>query len=415
MSMVMLIAIPIFLLTIALDWFAGYMKGKKDYYRFADTVTNLNLGVGQQATNIMSKIVLIGIYDYLYRHFAFVELGNSIPVIIVCTLLFDFIYYWAHRWAHEMNIFWGAHVVHHQSEEYNLSVALRQSWFHNLIAFPLFLPMAFMGFNTLVLGGVAAFVTLYQYWIHTQAIGKMPRWFEFIFNTPSHHRVHHGVNPKYIDKNHAAFLIIWDRMFGTFKEEEETPDFGITTRFPSMNPVWANFHYYVEMFQKASMMRTWKDKVKMIGARPGWLPDYLGGFQQVKEVDKNNRHVYDTSASLSSKVYVTVQFLLITWGIMSFMAHFEELSWFYRILFFCILTISLLICGAILENKKWVVSAEIFRLVLAAISIPFLYYHQFFAWFWVVLPAAVILFIAFNIWLLINWSKGDFREAVVHT
>jgi alkylglycerol monooxygenase len=147
MSSLMLIAIPIFFLTIAIDWFAGYIKGKKDYYRFADTITNLNLGVGQQATGIMSKFILLGIYDYLYRHFAFYEMGTSIVTIIICTLLFDFIYYWAHRWAHTMNFFWGAHVVHHQSEEYNLSVALRQSWFHNLIAFPLFLPMAFMGFS----------------------------------------------------------------------------------------------------------------------------------------------------------------------------------------------------------------------------------------------------------------------------
>jgi len=408
--MVMLIAIPIFFLTIALDWLAVYMKGKKDYYRFADTIVNLNLGVGSQATGLMGKVILLGTYDYLYRHFAFFELGNSIPVIIACTLIFDFIYYWAHRWAHEMNIFWGAHVVHHQSEEYNLSVALRQSWFHNFLAFPLFLPMAFMGFSTIVLGGVAAFVTLYQYWIHTQAINKFPKWFEFIFNTPSHHRVHHGVNPKYIDKNHAAFLIIWDRMFGTFKEEEETPDFGITTRFPSMNPVWANFHYYVDMAQKASRMTNVADKLKMIYARPGWLPDYLGGYQAPQEVEKNSRPVYETNASLSSKIYVSIQFLLITWGIMSFMMHFEELNWFYRILFFSILTMSLLICGGILENKKWVLVAEEVRLVLAAVSIPFLYYQQFFQWFWVILPVSVLLFIVFNVWLFTIRSKGEFAR-----
>src|SRR5690606_18335574 len=146
MSIIMLIAISIFFLTIAIDWLAMYLKGKKDYYRFADTITNLNLGVGSQAVGLFAKFILIGVYDYLYSNFAFVELGSSVAVIIACTILFDFIYYWAHRWGHEMNFFWGAHVVHHQSEEYNLSVALRQSWFHSLIAFPLFIPMAFMGF-----------------------------------------------------------------------------------------------------------------------------------------------------------------------------------------------------------------------------------------------------------------------------
>jgi alkylglycerol monooxygenase len=264
------------------------------------------------------------------------------------------------------------------------------------------------GFQPLVLGGVAGFVTLYQYWIHTQAIHKFPRWFEFIFNTPAHHRVHHGVNPKYIDKNHGAFLIIWDRMFGTFKEEEETPDFGITTRFPSMNPVWANFHYYIDMAQKASRMNNISDKLKMIFARPGWLPDELGGYQAPPEVDKSNRPVYETQASTSSKVYVVFQFILITWGIMSFMIHFDNLSWFYRTLFFAILTMSLLISGAILENKKWVLVAEEIRLVLAAISIPVLYYYQFPQWFWLTLISSVLLFITFNVWLLVNRAKGEF-------
>jgi sterol desaturase/sphingolipid hydroxylase (fatty acid hydroxylase superfamily) len=413
MSSVMLIAIPVFFITIAIDWLAGYLKGKKNYYRFADTITNLNLGVGQQAINIATKMLLLGIYDYTYKHFALLELGSSIPVIIACTILFDFIYYWAHRWAHEINFFWGAHVVHHQSEAYNLSVALRQSWFHNLIAFPLFLPLAVMGFNTLVLGGVAVFITLYQYWIHTQAIGKMHPWFEYIFNTPSHHRVHHGVNPKYIDKNHGAFLIIWDRLFGTFKAEEETPDFGITTRFLSMNPVWANFHYYVEMLQKTAQMKNWKDKLKIIVARPGWLPAYLGGFQQIKEVDKKNWPLFDANTSLSAKIYVAVQFLLIVWGLMSYMAHFDVLNWFYRLLFLAIIMMSILICGAILENKKWVIVAETVRLSLAAISIPYLYYVQFFKWFGIVLPTTVILFVVFNIWIFLNWKHEHHSRSLL--
>jgi alkylglycerol monooxygenase len=163
MSIVMLIAIPIFFLTIFIDWLAMYLKGKKDYYRFADTITNLNLGIGSQAVGLLTKFILLGVYDYCYTNFAFTDLGNAWYIWIANILLFDFIYYWAHRWGHEMNFFWGAHSVHHQSEEYNLSVALRQSWFHGLIAFPLFVPMAFLGFNTLQLGAVAAFITLYQY------------------------------------------------------------------------------------------------------------------------------------------------------------------------------------------------------------------------------------------------------------
>lgn len=409
MSIIMLVAIPIFFLTIFIDWLAMSIKGKKDYYRFADTVTNLNLGVGSQSVGLMTKFILLGIYDYCYAHFAITDLGNAWYIWIANVLLFDFIYYWAHRWSHEMNFFWGAHSVHHQSEEYNLSVALRQSWFHSLIAFPLFVPMAFLGFNTLQLGAVAAFITLYQYWIHTKVIKSFPAWFEYVFNTPAHHRVHHGVNGKYLDKNHGAFLIIWDRMFGTFKQEEEEPDYGVTNRFQSMNPVWANFEHYATMLNVSKRMTRWQDKLKLLFARPGWLPEELGGFQNPKEPEKN-RYAYDTKVSLSSRIYVVAQFILISWGLVSLMMHYDNLSLFYRLLFFAILTMSLLICGAILENKSWVVKAEVVRLVLASVSIPILYYFQFFHWFWIVMPLAVILFIVFNSWMIINYKKSKFSK-----
>lgn len=412
MSVLMLVAIPIFFLTIFIDWLVMYLKGKKDYYRFADTITNLNLGVGSQAVGLLGKFILLGSYDFFYTHFALFNLGNAWYVIFACLLLFDLIYYWAHRFGHEMNFFWGAHVVHHQSEEYNLSVALRQSWLHSFVAFPMFLPLAFLGFNTMVLAGVAGFVTLYQYWIHTKAIDRFPSWIEYIFNTPSHHRVHHGVNGKYLDKNHGAFLIIWDRLFGTFKTEEEEPQYGITTRFPSMNPVWSNFHYYADMLEKASNMNRWSDKLKMIFAKPGWLPEELGGFQKPIEPEKNRNH-FDTPVSLSSKIYVAVQFVLITWGIVSYMIFFSDLSMVYQLLLFAILIMSLLICGAILENKKWVLYAEQARLVLTTISISILYYQQFEHWLWLQLPAAIFLCTAFNVWIIFNWKRGEFRTQEV--
>lgn len=398
MAKVMLIAIPLFFLTIFIDWWVMYLKGKKDYYPFSDTITNLNLGVGNQLIALVTKFLVLGLYDYIYQNFAFWELGNAWYVWVVCLLLFDFIYYWAHRWSHEVNFFWGAHVVHHQSEKYNLSVALRQPWFHTLIAFPLFLPLALFGFHTLQLAALAAFITLYQYWIHTQAIHKMPAWFEFIFNTPSHHRVHHGVNKKYLDKNHSAFLIIWDRLFGTFQVEEESPDYGVTTRFDSANPVWANFEHYVAMIKNAFQYDNWKDYLKAIVAKPGWNPKYLGGYQEPAELDSSKK-VMKHEVSKPTMIYLTLQFFVMAWGLMSLMAHYDELNYFYRILFFVLIVLSLLISGAIIEKKTWVIKAEVVRLVLAVISIPTLYFYYFFDWFWIILPISVTLFIVFMVWL----------------
>lgn len=406
MISVILLAIPVFFLTIGIDWVVGILKGKRLYYRFADTITNLNMGVGQQAVNITSKALILGAYDYVYHHAAMFSWDNSWIVILICIILFDFIYYWAHRWGHEINFFWGAHIVHHQSEEYNLSVALRQSWFHNLIAFPLFLPLALLGFSTMIVGGVAVFITLYQYWIHTQAIGKLPAWIEFIFNTPSHHRVHHGVNPKYIDKNHGAFLIIWDRLFGTFQEEEEPPCYGITTRFPSMNPVWANVHYYVEMAQKAKKLRTWREKIFLIWARPGWLPEYLGGSESIKPIDTRQRLVYDPPIAFHAKMYVAFQFVLIIGGIISYMVYFDILSLPYRILFLIAIISSLTSCGGILEKKNWAVIVEIARLTLSALSLLLYFTHQNPDRLWITLPMTGLSYIGSLVWLYhINKTK----------
>lgn len=412
MAKVMLIAIPLFFLTIFVDWLVMYLKGKKDYYPFSDTLTNLNLGVGSQVVAVATKFMILGNYDYIYRNFAFWELGNSWYIWVINLLLFDFIYYWAHRWGHEVNFFWGAHVVHHQSEKYNLSVALRQPWFHTLIAFPLFLPMALLGFNTLQLAALGAFITLYQYWIHTQAIQKMPSWFEFIFNTPSHHRVHHGLNQKYLDKNHAAFLIIWDRLFGTFQAEEESPDYGVTTRFNSANPVWANFENYYAMMKNALEYDNWKDRFKIFFFKPGWKPESYGGFQQPGEPDKSIV-VMRQELSISTKFYLLLQFVVVAWGLMSYMAHFDELSGFYRVLFFSLLVLSLLISGAIIEKKSWVIRAEVARLVLGVVSVPTLYFYQFFDWFWITLPISVVLFIVFMLWLFFIRKQEHFEMSTL--
>ncbi len=271
-----LLAVPFFFLLMGIEWYLGYRKNKQ-LYRLNDSINNLVIGIGSQVFNVAFKVLLLGMYVLLYDYIAIFKIPATWWSFLLALVLFDFLFYWAHRWGHEMNIFWGAHSVHHQSEEYNLSVALRQSWFHNLIAFPIFLPIPFLGFDPVTFGAAAAVQTLYQFWIHTRVVDKMHPWIEYWLNTPSHHRVHHAINPKFLDKNHAGMFMIWDRMFGTFKAEDDTEIYyGITTQLKSWNPAWANLHYYVEMMQNAKRM-VWMDKLKLIFAKPGWLPDYLGG------------------------------------------------------------------------------------------------------------------------------------------
>src|SRR5256885_6333663 len=224
---------------------------EKDYYSLADSVADLGCGLVQQVVEAALKTVLFAGYLLLYGRFRSFDLKAASPLVwIACLAGVDFLYYWFHRKSHEVNAFWAAHVVHHQSEEYNLSVALRQGAFQSVFSWVFYLPLAVLGFPPLVFLAVSSIDTLYQFWIHTRAIGRLGP-LEGVLNTPSNHRVHHGRNPKYIDRNHGGILIVWDRLFGTYAEEEEEPVYGITTPLASWNPVWANLHYWVDLASRA--------------------------------------------------------------------------------------------------------------------------------------------------------------------
>lgn len=393
------IAIPIFLILILIEFFATRKK-HPEYYRLNDAITNLNIGVGHLLFKLLTTGVMLGMYVWVMQHFALVQI-KGVAAYIVTLILFDFCFYWAHRYGHEINLFWGAHVVHHQSEEYNLTVALRQSWIHSFLAFIFFLPIAFLGIDVLTLGICASINSFFQFWIHTKAINRMPKWFEYIFNTPSHHRVHHGVNPLYIDKNHGGMFIIWDRLFGTFQEEIEEPMYGITTALKSWNPAWANISYYVSLFQQAKLFSI-KDKLKLLFAKPGWRPDAFGGQLAVPEVDYQKAKYNANATSINLNVYVLVQFIFIIIGLSSYLYHYEQLSLFYAILFFSILMLSTVICSAILEQKSWVKYAEYARLALAVIALNSLYYFNYNTWFYAMLIPSLVLAIYFVIWFTLN-------------
>lgn len=390
-----LFAIPFFLLTVGGEWIHNYLKkGGKDF-NFEDTLTNLNLGIGSQATNALAKAFILMIYAWGWENFAILNIELSWWSFILCVIVFDYLYYWAHRWGHEWNIFWGAHIVHHQSQEYNLSVALRQSWFHNLLAFPIFLPLPFIGFDPMTFAAAAGFVTLYQYWIHTKLIDRMG-WFEEVFNSPSHHRVHHATNSKYLDRNYAAVFILWDKIHGTFVREEEEPEYGITVPFNSWNPVWANFHFYVEMWEGSKRLRSMRDKLALIFRGP----EYLGKLLKLKTNGTVTK--YRTKTPVHLKFYVTLNFLLLTYFIVAFMGHFEDLTALYQWAFFLLICLTTLTMGGLMERKKWTHWVEFARLVLFVPIYNLCYYQLFQEWFVWVLPLSIGCAILFGVWVLLD-------------
>lgn len=368
------LSIPIFFILIGIELVVERIS-HKDLYRLPDAIANLSCGITSQLSGLFLKILAVGVYQILFENFAFFTLERSWLYWLGLVLLVDLAYYWAHRMSHEVNLFWGGHVVHHQSEEYNLSVALRQSSLQVVWTFAFSLPIAFLGFNTTDFVLISALNTLYQFWIHTELIKKLPWPIELIFNTPSHHRVHHGRNPKYIDKNHAGSLIIWDRMFGTFQEEEEHPTYGITKPINSWNAVFANFSHYMDMGQDLKRIPKLTDKIIYIFSKPGWLPKELGGPRPVPEVSERTYQKYDTPSFMSLNLYVLFQYTLCLIGTALFLFNQEQFTMLQKVFVALLITLTVVNCGVLFEKRKWAYFSELLRIIVYPLLLVLLTYQ----------------------------------------
>jgi sterol desaturase/sphingolipid hydroxylase (fatty acid hydroxylase superfamily) len=368
------LSVPVFFILIGMELVYGIVRNQK-LYRLNDSITNLSCGIGQQVLGAWFKVIFMLLYIFVYNHSIF-KIPENGWTWLVCFIGVDFCYYWFHRLSHEINAIWATHIVHHQSEEYNLSVALRQSWFQTLFSSMFYVPLAWLGFSPKMIVTVVAFNTLYQFWIHTKAIKKLPAPLEFIFNTPSHHRVHHGSNPKYIDKNHAGTLIIWDRLFGTFQKEEEEVVYGITTPLKSWDPVWANLHYWKELFVLATKAPTLKEKIQVFIAPPGWKPQSMGGREYPKEVNAQSFQKFDISIPRWIKWYVFIQFVFVI-ALTSYFMFFADAMFIpgneHLVLRYVYIAgyilFSIYIFGKLFENKTQGIYFEIVRNVCNAFLI----------------------------------------------
>lgn len=391
------LSIPIYFLLIGIELIIQQFS-KARLYRFNDALTNISCGITQQLTGVFLKIFSIGIYQFVYENFGFWNIPSNIYSLIILFVLVDLCYYWAHRKSHEINLFWGGHVVHHQSEEYNLSVALRQSSFQVIWTFAFYLPLALIGFNTLDFVLMNALTTVYQFWIHTETIGKLGI-FEYVFNTPSHHRVHHGRDPKYIDKNHAGVFIVWDKMFGTFQPEEEKPTYGITRPLNSWNPVWANLEHYYHMTKMLPKIKGWRDRILFLFNKPGWLPEYLGGYQAPPPIQEIDTSKYDFKASTRTNYYVLYQYAITLLLTSLFLFNQAAFTMNQKVLFVTGVIITIVNCGALFESRPWVKTLELLR-VLSLSAVGFFLSYTF-GWdiLWI---SASLFYIATSLpWLLV--------------
>ncbi|MCE7040737.1 sterol desaturase family protein [Dyadobacter sp. CY312] len=275
MKDIILYAIPVFVFSLIAEilYFRSQQK-HHEYYLTKDTASSLSMGIGNVITGFVSKAVVFGAIVLVYQYRIF-ELERGVWWYWVLIFFADdFSYYWFHRMSHQIRYFWASHVVHHSSQFYNLGTALRQTWTGNITgSFVFYLWMPLFGFHPIDIVFMQAVSLLYQFWIHTEAIDKMPRFFEFIFNTPSHHRVHHGSDVKYLDKNHAGILVIWDRIFGTFQAEEERPKYGLTGNLSTYNIFTIAFHEWKAIVNDIRKAPDWKAGMGYLFGPPGWSHD----------------------------------------------------------------------------------------------------------------------------------------------
>ena len=359
-------ATPFFFVLIAIEFFVARRRGKPAY-RSNDTINSIGLGVMSQIAGVFMKLLTLGIYAWWAKHLALFSLpANSIWVWVSGLLLYDFLYYWLHRMGHEVNILWAAHVVHHQSEEYNLSTALRQSSTGGLLGWMFYLPMALLGYPVEVFVAVALIDLLYQFWVHTEQVGKLG-WFDRVFCSPSNHRAHHATNDKYLDHNYGGILILWDRLFGTFVEEDDSdrPVYGTRSPLRSWNPLWANAEVYWATAVEARRATRWRDKLQIWFRRPGWRPSDVAARYPKPDYDIG-RETFNPPMSAALATYCLVQFALLLGMATHFLGLTAHASFGTLVAYALYMVVSLCVIGALMESRRVAFWLEGARTVLTA-------------------------------------------------
>jgi alkylglycerol monooxygenase len=307
------LATPVFFLLIAIELAVARARGLAGAYRLNDAVNSLSLGVMSEVVKLFVRVLTIGIYAWLFEH---VALGHwptdAWWAWLLAIVFYDFCYYWNHRLGHESAVFWASHVVHHQSQCYNLSTALRQTSSGALLSWIFYVPMAVAGVPTEMFVVAAVVDLLYQYWIHTELVGKLG-WFDRWFASPSNHRVHHAVNDRYLDRNYGGILMVWDRLFGTFVEETEKCVYGTRAPLRSWDPLWANVEVYADLARKSWRARRWRDKALVWVKPPGWQPEVAvasGGWGDKAAFDVQAVSTYDPPMPRAARIFAPVQLAL---------------------------------------------------------------------------------------------------------
>ena len=359
--------IPGFMVLMTVEILYGHVIGKQTY-SFMDTISSLSSGMTNTLKNSLGLVLIILPYPYILKSIELVSLESSLTLYVVAFVCIDFASYWNHRLNHKINIFWNRHVIHHSSEEFNLACALRQSISAWIGFGALFLiPAAILGVSPKVISLLVPLHLFAQFWYHTQHIGKLG-FLEYIIVTPSQHRVHHAINPIYIDKNLSGIFCVWDRIFGTFQEEldEEPPVYGVLKPVKTWNPILINWQHAFNVIQDAYNSKSFVDKLRIWFMPTGWRPnDVIEKFPRAITVDIKNRIKYGPKYSSFLKLVALFHFISINFLLLFFLQNFSDLTTSFKLIYGLIIFVSIFGFTSLFDFYSWAPNFEILRSVFA--------------------------------------------------
>ncbi len=377
------LAVPFFLLALLLELAVDRWRGT-GHYRANDALNSLSAGTLSTTFGYFTKLLPVLVWGTVLEHLALFEIDpalfdlspRGLALWLAALVAFDFCYYWAHRCGHEISILWAAHSVHHQSEDYNLSTALRQTSTGFLFTWIFYLPLFLAGLPLEIVATVNAIDLIYQFWVHTQHIGRLG-WLDRVFVTPSNHRVHHAQNEIYIDRNYGGILILWDRLFGTFQEErdDEPVVFGVRKPLASWNPFWANLQVYDYLWFDARRASRWRDRLGIWFRRTGWRPPDVAARYPVPARELAGFEKYDPPLAPALRRYVVAQFVLAVPGILWIGQLFATRGAAAVVLPCLLLWITLYSIGGLSEGRPVALRFERVRLLLAVPVLALLTAH----------------------------------------
>lgn len=385
-SQIIVLATPVFLLLIAIELFVS-LRRQRPSYRMADAISSIGLGMLSQTSAVFTRLLRIGIYTALFQHVALWRndaFWTSLPGWVLALVFYDFCYYWLHRMGHESAVLWAAHAVHHQSQDYNLSTALRQTSSGALLGWIFYVPMALAGVPPLVFAVVALIDLLYQFWVHTEQVGRLS-WFDRWFCSPSNHRVHHAVNDPYLDKNYGGILIVWDRIFGTFKDEDEHEKcvYGTRGLLNSWDPLWANAQVYAGLAHDSWHARRWADKMRVWLKPPGWRPADVAARFPKPAFRMDQMKLFNPLMSRSVKWFALVQFTLLLAGVAAFLWQADAAPLANSAVWFAVLLVCQWSLGAVMQGRIGMGVALMLQSGALAMATSALGFQQ---WHWLFKP-----------------------------